>query len=343
MIRIHSGAISDAMRAECDAWRTQTPAHARAYRDAELLWQDVGHVRSHSSSHTDDRLQQVPGRITWIIAASLLLFIGASLTKPVREWISVATADYHTGVGEQRTVALEDGSIIQLNTDTAVNVVFSDGRRELELLKGEAAFTVVTDLHRPFTVHSGVFRARALGTAFSVRHHQDTTTVTVMEHSVQVTLSPSKNVPLIVHEGEQVLFAPAQGLSGARRVDLGMETAWQRGKLIFQNKPLAEVVAELNRYRHGHILILNPALRHLNVTGLFDTATPDVALRIIHQTLQSTKPPSRPIWFFFTDRPLDGPHRSPVRAHFVDHCISDRIFHACPIFITSFFTPSVFT
>jgi transmembrane sensor len=107
-----------------------------------------------------------------------------------------------------------------------------------------------------------------------------------MEHSVQVTLSPSaENVPLIVHEGEQALFAPAQGLRGARRVDLGMQTAWQCGKLIFQNKPLAEVVAELSRYRHGHILILNPALRHLSVTGLFDTATPDVALRIIHRTL----------------------------------------------------------
>jgi transmembrane sensor len=167
-----------------------------------------------------------------------------------------------------------------------VNVAFSDGRRQLNLLKGEAAFTVVTDLHRPFTVHSGAIRARALGTAFSVRHHQDTTTVTVMEHSVQVTLSPSaENVPLIVHEGEQALFAPAQGLRGARRVDLGMQTAWQCGKLIFQNKPLAEVVAELSRYRHGHILILNPALRHLSVTGLFDTATPDVALRIIHRTL----------------------------------------------------------
>jgi transmembrane sensor len=70
-----------------------------------------------------------------------------------------------------------------------------------------------------------------------------------------------------------------------RRIDLGKETAWQRGKVIFEAQSLATVIEELNRYRPGRIMILNPALRALKVTGLFDVADPDAALRMIQHTI----------------------------------------------------------
>ena len=108
--------------------------------------------------------------------------------------------------------------------------------------------------------------------------------MTVIEHSVQVNVASAAS-PLVVHEGEQLSYSLQQGASTVRRVDLERETAWQRGKLIFESKPLTEVVAELNRYRHGRIVILNPALRPVHVTGLFDMADPDGALRMIHRTL----------------------------------------------------------
>ena len=284
VVRIHSGPVLESLQAECDAWRMQSPAHERAYRAAESLWQDVGHAHLRVPISAERTFQRVPGRTSWAVAACLLLIIGASFTEPLREWINEVTADYQSGVGQQRMVSLQDGSTIQLNTDTAINVAFSNSRRGIHLLKGEAAFTIATDPHRPFTVQSGSIQTRALGTVFSVRHQKDMTTVTVIEHSVQVNVASAAS-PLVVHEGEQLSYSLQQGASTVRRVDLERETAWQRGKLIFESKPLTEVVAELNRYRHGRIVILNPALRPVHVTGLFDMADPDGALRMIHRTL----------------------------------------------------------
>lgn len=195
-------------------------------------------------------------------------------------------ADYRTGIGERRLVTLEDGSSLHLNTDTAVNIAFSADRRDLHLLKGEAAFTVASDPARPFVVKSGTVLTQALGTAFAMRRHAGVITVTVIEHQVQLGV-PSESAlrDLTVHEGEQVRYSADEGFSPVRRIDVGKETAWQRDKVIFDAQPLAEVVEELNRHRHGHIIILNPALRALKVTGLFEVAEPDAALRMIQHTI----------------------------------------------------------
>jgi transmembrane sensor len=204
----------------------------------------------------------------------------------VGEWVRAATADYHTGVGEQRLVRLEDGSTIQLNTDTAVNIAFSRDKRDIRLVKGEAAFTVVANPDRPFTVHSQSLHTRALGTIFSVRLHDNRISVTVLEHRVRVDESErSERSPVILKEGEQVFFYHGQGMGEVHTVDTNTESSWQRGKVIFEGKPLAEVVDELNRYRRGRIVILNSTLRPLKVTGVFDVADPDAALRTIHRTL----------------------------------------------------------
>lgn len=222
----------------------------------------------------------------WAIAASIVLAIGMFWTEHDWQWIGAALADYRTGVGEQRLVTLEDGSTIHLNTDTAVDVVFSQDRRDLHLLRGEASFTVARDPVRPFVVKSGAVLTRALGTVFAIRRHSDVSTVTVMEHQVQVAFSSASAVQdLIVHEGEQVDYSIKEGYGPVRRVDLRKETAWQRGKVIFEAQPLARVIEELNRYRRGRIALINPDLRALKVTGLFDVTDPDAALRMIQDTV----------------------------------------------------------
>ena len=287
LVRIHSGPASEQVQAECDAWRMRSLDHERAYLEAESLWQDVGRVPPYHSARLLTGSQRVPRNTAWALAACILLSIGAFLQEPVKEWIKAATADYLTSVGEQRLITLEDGSTIQLNTDTAINVAFSAEKRDIRLIKGEAAFTVVGESERPFTVHSNSIRTRALGTIFTVRLHQHRISVTVLEHTVQVDTCDGATTtpPLILKEGEQVLFSSSQGLGAVQRVHTSTETSWQRGKLIFEAKPLTEVVDELNRYRHGRIFILNPTLRPLKVTGVFDVADPDAALRTIHRTL----------------------------------------------------------
>lgn len=286
LIQIHSGHPSDDIQKECDAWRLRSQAHERAYQAAEALWEDVGHIPPIPPSARPLPDSRRTLRATaWALAACLVLFTGLFFMDSLEVWMKAATADYHTGVGEQRMVRLEDGSTIQLNTDTAVNVAFSHDKRDIQLIKGEAAFTVRGNPDRPFTVHSQTLHTRALGTIFSVRLHDNHIAVTGLEHSVRVEESEDGRTPVILKEGEQVLFYNGEGLGEIRTVDTNAESSWQRGKLIFEGKPLAEVVDELNRYRRGRIVILNATLRPLKVTGVFDVADPDAALRAIHRTL----------------------------------------------------------
>lgn len=293
LVRLHSGRASEEDHHQCQAWQARSPAHRIAYQEAERLWRDVGRIRPtrNSIQVASSRLLFTGGfwsrRKPWAtVAACILLAVGAVWVESDLQWISSAMADYRTGVGERRVVTLEDGTSLHLNTDTAVNVTFSEEGRDLHLLKGEASFTVARDPVRPFVVKTGTILTRALGTVFAIRRHSELITVTVLEHSVQLGSSSGGDVSNItVHEGEQVHYATGQGFSLVRRVDPGKETAWQRGKVIFEGQALATVIEELNRYRRGRITILNPALRALKVTGLFDTAEPDAALRMIQHTI----------------------------------------------------------
>ena len=293
LVKLHSGRASEEDRRQCQAWQATSPSHHMAYQEAEGLWRDVGKLRS-----TGESIQATvpPPRFTerlwsrlnpWTaVAACILLAAGVLWIEHDLQWIRSAMADYRTDVGEQRIVTLEDGSTLHLNTDTAVNVTFSANKRDLHLLKGEASFTVTRDPMRPFVVNSGAILTRALGTAFAISRHSGVITVTVMEHQVQLGFfSNNAGQAPTVHEGEQVRYSSEEGFSPVRRIDLGKETAWQRGKVIFESQSLATVIEELNRYRQGRIAILNPALRALKVTGLFDVADPDAALRMIQHTI----------------------------------------------------------
>jgi transmembrane sensor len=293
LVRLKSGCAQEEDHRRCEAWLASNPAHLVAYQEAEALWRDIGRVRSSSApaipAHADPGPFAAWPRLrwrTWAVAASVLLAVAVFWSENSFQWISSAMADYRSGVGEQRMVRLVDGTVIHLNTDTAVNVRLSDTRRDLHLLKGEASFTVARDPARPFVVQSGKITTRALGTAFSVRYEGSGITVTVTEHAVRLDLSSGgQHRDVTVQAGEQIHYSSGDGLGSVRRIDVAREMAWQRGKMIFEGLPLARVVEELNRYRHGQIMILNPAVRALKVTGLFDVADPDAALRMIEHTL----------------------------------------------------------
>ena len=249
LVKLHSGRASEEDRRRCQAWQASSPAHRIAYQEAEVLWRDVGRVRSAPGFAPIASSPPPPRRFNgwlrsswkpWTAAACILLALGALWVEHDLQWISSAMADYRTGVGERRVVTLEDGSAIHLNTNSAVNITLSKDRRDLHLLRGEASFIVARDPARPFVVKSGTILTRALGTAFAIRQHSGLTTVTVIEHSVRLGFSSENTVQdLTVHEGEQVHYSTGQGFSPVRRIDLGKETAWQRGKVIFEAQSLA--------------------------------------------------------------------------------------------------------
>ncbi len=221
------------------------------------------------------------------VAASLLLVLLVSVGWQ-RDWLTHWQSDYVTGVGEQAPVALADGSQVLLNTDSALVLDYSATERRVRLLKGEAWFQVSADAGRPFIVETDEGTVRVTGTRFNVRL-TDRSAVVSLEQGRVVLRAPSVagSTP-----GAKVVLAPGQqaGLADHRigtptPFDNAAVSAWRRGQLVFYDTPLSEVVAALNRYRPGRILITREALNRVRVSGVFSSTDPDAALAVLTRTL----------------------------------------------------------
>ncbi len=192
-------------------------------------------------------------------------------------------------MGEQRTVTLADGSIVQLNARSKLTVKFSEHRRAVELLEGQALFQVAKDVHRPFTVTSDGARVQAVGTEFDVRKKRSALVVTVVEGRVAVfdvptrvkpAASNARAAPVYVSAGEQVTMSPA-GPGSAKPVDPSMVTAWTRRQLVFEATPLIDVAEEFNLYNARRLVIRDPALETFQMDGVFSSPDPAPLIRFL--------------------------------------------------------------
>ncbi|WP_139306190.1 FecR family protein, partial [Methylomonas sp. LWB] len=192
-------------------------------------------------------------------------------------------ADYQSAVGGQRQIQLADGSSVMLNTGSALSVDFSAKQRRVSLHRGEAFFQVAADPARPFVVDAGAGTVQALGTAFDVLRDRDRVRVTVVEHAVIVSNADGKTLERL-NEAEQIQF-DSRVLGRAETVNPSRIAAWRQQRIVFQEQPLASVVAELERYRPGKILITDSAIESLPITGVFGIGDTDLALQAIEQSL----------------------------------------------------------
>lgn len=193
-------------------------------------------------------------------------------------------------------MTLDDGSSVALNTASAIAVDYSRERRRIRLLRGEAVFTVARDAARPFVVAAASGEAVARGTVFAVRKDDEAATVTVLESHVGVSYPAAGRTAVELSPGEALDYS-RRGLGPVRAVDADAATAWRRGKLIFVDRPLGEVIAELNRYHSGRIQIIDGSISSHPVSGVFDTGNPLQALEVIEQTrsaLDAAEQPSDP-------------------------------------------------
>jgi transmembrane sensor len=196
---------------------------------------------------------------------------------------------YATVVGEQRSIPLEDGSIVELNTQSSLRTRFTAAERTVELLRGEAIFKVAKNAQRPFRVISGGSQIVAVGTAFNVysRSAGAGTVVTVIEGRVRVSHTddessrnpgtdqqhPADDIELA--RGEQAVIVPKRPIVRIALEDPAKATAWTERRLIFEETPLAAVTAEFARYYTAKtIRIADPALADLHITGVFDASDP---------------------------------------------------------------------
>lgn len=282
-VRINSGEASAADRAAFEAWLAADPTHGREIDVLAGLWADLGRIPDPRPRAASRIRAPLFGRRQMLAGGLAVAGLGGVIAMTGLP--PALTSDIRTGTGELRTVTLADGTRVDLDAGSALSLAFSEEVREVSLDRGRALFTVAKDAARPFRVTAGPGRNTALGTQFVVHRWADEVTVAVTESVVSVA-APSASGPVEarVAAGEQVSYGPA-GLGAVRKADGQVETAWQRGKLVFEDRPLRQVVAELGRYRSGSIAMTDGALAELRVSGIFDVSDPDAALDAITRTL----------------------------------------------------------
>ncbi len=216
----------------------------------------------------------------WAAAAAVVVALavsGAYMTLdrdgPVARQVAAASARspiYRTAKGEVRDVTLPDGSKVTLDTDSAIQVAFVDRRRDLSLLRGRAFFAVHHDKSRPFAVHAGGHEVIAVGTKFDVRLDPGRLRVVLVEGRVSVSAGPGDTAPIYLEAGQQL-----SALDGELPVvsSTAVEGAadWRDHMATFQDTPLSDVAAELNRYSSDQLVVHDPRLARLRVTGVFRT------------------------------------------------------------------------
>ena len=183
------------------------------------------------------------------------------------------TARYETAMGERATVTLADGSVLALNADSAAEVTFSGRSRTVRLERGQALFTVAHDASRPFEVLADGRRVTAVGTAFDVLLLPGALRVAMLDGVVRVS-SDRQSPRQILSKGE-VMTARADGTTTVRKADAARLAGWRDGVVYFEETPLNEAVAEMNRYTHRPIIVADGPAGALRVSGAFRVAEAD--------------------------------------------------------------------
>ena len=243
-----------------EQWRNASPEHAQAYAQVSQLWQSPV-LDAALSRYAAILPRPRHYRRQWLTAACVLFICGWGIHALglIDRW----QADYVTATGEQRMVSLADGSTVTLNTDSAIQVNNSEGQRGVRLLRGEAFFNVKPDKAKPFIVNAEANTVRVVGTRFTV--HTGNMTQVAVESGI-VLCANGRGDKTQLNAGQQTLMDDHQA-STVITIDEMQTFAWTNGRLVFKNRSLGEVIAELDRYQPGSIVIANAKLGQTRVSG----------------------------------------------------------------------------
>lgn len=271
-------------------WLNEDSAHHRAMDQMLELWEDLGVV---GKLPRETESQEAANSPRWL-AASVAL--AACLVLAVFLWPQInsqsgstqsSSMSYQTAMGERSTLSLPDNSRVILNTDSSITVTYSDDQRHVILSRGEAWFDVAPSKLRPFHVDAGEARITAIGTAFNIQLMDDGTDVTVTEGVVRVTNlaeTGSRVSATEILRINQRLFTGIDGWKVATSDDTRHQLAWQQGELVAQEMPLPELLEQLQRYHPTRLLIGDPELTGLTVSGVIQLDQPEATLKALEIT-----------------------------------------------------------
>lgn len=293
--QVAAGKMTHADGVALKRWCTENPAHAAAFTEARRRWQQLGQAselvlaRNPAALHAElaphSRVSS-PARRAFLGGAVCATAATAAVVvfrPPLNLWPSFAelNADYRTAIGEQRTLALSDNVSVELNTRTSIAVKSGrTGVAGIDLIAGEAAVDIV-NTNEVFVVAAGAGRSAAQNARFEVKAGANGVCVTCLQGRVQVSHTAGR---VTLAAREQLVYDD-KVLGNIASIDPASISAWREGSLRFSETPLAEVVAEINRYRPGRVVLLDKKMAARAVTGRFRLDALDKALAQIQRSL----------------------------------------------------------
>jgi transmembrane sensor len=309
--RRRSGTMTSAEARALEAWLAEDPRHMEAFQTIELAWAEVEDFRSapeilaireRARGRRSGVTRAFASRAAAAVLALAVIGLGGYGLK-ASGWIDLhrfSNQSYATRVGEKTAVTLPDGSVVTLNTDTAIHTVASRDKRLVYLDRGQAFFRVAHDTEHPFEVHALGRTVTAVGTAFDVRVDRGRFEVTLVEGKVRVSApvpapaaapaKPGAPPPAPVERttemlaGDQLVAVNDKEWT-LERTDPIKETVWLVGRLKFEGEPLGQVAEEFNRYSTRKLVIADPKLAAKPISGTFRADDQDAfvqALAIAH-------------------------------------------------------------
>ena len=276
-------------------WHAAHEEHARAWRQLGMLDQRFsvanGPARTallQSRESIRRRVRKLGSGVASVIAVIGLALFAGERYLPLDYWL----ADQRTATGEQRTLRLADGTLLNLNTHSAVDIRFDEKQRRIILQEGEILIETGHGDARPFIVETREGSMRALGTLFLVKREEEGTRLSVLKSAVAAHPELSTEEQ-ILQEGQQVLMRN-NGLGPIVAINAGAD-AWTRGMLVVDNARLKDLVHELGRYRPGHLGVA-PEIADLRITGSFPLHDTDKALSALLPTLPVQIEQHTPWW-----------------------------------------------
>lgn len=264
-------------------WLSQSSAHRIAYirLDAALM-----RTRRLTALRAPIKAQAVQPRTRFQLnrVAAVLIVLGLlgggfALHQPDNK----VGATYSTPKGGRQTIALADGSRIELNTDTVLRIALDKGSRKAWLEKGEAYFQVHHNAERPFTVYAGERRVIDLGTKFLLRREHGRLDVSLMEGRIELEAKPGRKRTLLSPGDSAVVTADTVSITRKAAKDLVAKLGWRRGVVTFDRTTLADAVAELNRYNNRKLVVEDPHVARMTIGGTFDVNNVDTFIDIARE------------------------------------------------------------
>lgn len=281
-VQLNDGTVNEARQRAWHTWLHASPQHAAAWARVEILQQQWSKMPRQAALSSLGAAKAQRRDVLKIL--SMLVAVGGC------SWLAVEQVPYRsmlaelsTGSRERRSLRLEDGSQLEMNAGTALDIHFDATQRQIQLYRGEILLQTAKPADpRPLVVQTVDGSVRALGTRFSVRQLPAYTRVGVLQAAVEVRPLQHADQPLRLEAGQQVTFdrdaVSAIGLLPAE------SAAWVQGMLSVNDWPLGDFIEELGRYRPG-VLRCDPAVQGLSISGAFRIDDTDTVLENLSKTL----------------------------------------------------------